>query len=194
MRYRNLLLSTLLVSPLVATPSLANKTMENNHSSATSTKCASWLNHTVKQLHSNQQINLCEATANKTLLLVNTASHCGFSGQFSELEALYQDYKDEGLVIIGFPSNDFKQEARSEAETAKVCFHNFGVTFLMAAPIEVRGENAHPVFKHLAEQTGQPKWNFYKYLVNRDGEVVDWFNSWTSPQSDKIVSKLKANL
>jgi glutathione peroxidase len=145
--------------------------------------CAPWLKHELRQLHSGDPLDLCAATAGKPLLLVNTASHCGFTGQFEGLEELHQKYKDQGLVIIGFPSNAFNQAAANEAEAARVCFYNFGVTFLMSQPIEVTGPNAHPVFQHLGQQQGEPSWNFNKYLVDKNGQVVDRYRQWTSPGS-----------
>lgn len=107
--------------------------------------CAPWLKHNLRQLHSG-----------KPLLLVNTASHCGFTGQFEGLEELHQAYKDQGLVIIGFPSNAFNQAALNEEEVAKVCFYNFGVTFLISQPIEITGNDAHPLFQHLTQQQRKP--------------------------------------
>jgi len=145
--------------------------------------CAPWLKHELKQLHSGQPLDLCAVTAGKPLLLVNTASHCGFTGQFEGLEELHQEYKDQGLVIIGFPSNAFNQAALNEEEAAKVCFYNFGVTFLMSQTIEVTGENTHPLFKHINEQQGQPSWNFNKYLVDKNGNVVDRYRQWITPTS-----------
>lgn len=168
--------------------------MANDEPNSTKSSCANWLSHEIDQLHSNKTFSLCEATENKVVLFVNTASHCGFTGQFGGLEALYQKYKDDGFMVVGFPSNDFKQEASNEEEVAKVCFYNFGVSFLMSKPVEVRGKTAHPVFQHLATETGQPKWNFYKYLVGRDGKVIDWYSSMTEPESDKIVSAIEQAL
>lgn len=180
----------LLLTLIMTLPLIANAQTPTDDS----TQCAPWLNHTIQKLHSNQQFNLCTATANKTVLIVNTASHCGFTGQFSGLEKLHQAYKEEGLVIIGFPSNDFKQEAKSEEEAAKICFYNFGVSFLMSKPIGVTGEDAHPIFKHLAQKAGEPKWNFNKYLINKDGNVIDRFSSSVSPESKKLLSAVKKAL
>jgi glutathione peroxidase len=155
--------------------------------------CAPWLDHDLKQLHSKKPLDLCEATQGKTLLLVNTASHCGFTGQFDGLEQLHQEYQHQGLVIIGFPSNAFDQAADNEAAAAKVCYVNFGVTFLMSQPIEVTGTNAHPIFQHLNQQQGQPSWNFNKYLVDKHGHVIDRYSQWTSPGSwflSRAIDKL----
>lgn len=156
--------------------------------------CPQWLEHRVSQLHSKKEIDLCEVTRGKVLLLVNTASHCGFSGQFKDLEVLHQRYAERGLVVIGFPSNDFKQEAETSAETAKICYHNYGVSFLMADKLSVKGEAAHPVFKHLAEQAGKPGWNFHKYVVDRQGRVLDRYSNWTNPLSGRLTRLIEAQL
>jgi glutathione peroxidase len=157
--------------------------------------CPAWLNQNKRLLHSEKSKNLCEYSG-KPLLIVNTASHCGFTPQFTGLEALYQRYKAQGLVVVGFSSDDFRQEAGDEAQTAKVCFANFGVTFDMYAPIAVSGDNADPLFKELARQgDGFPRWNFYKYLVDRHGVVVERYSSLTKPDNadlNKAIEKLLA--
>lgn len=133
--------------------------------------CPDYLNLEVRRLHSQKTANLCDYyKADEPLLIVNTASHCGFTRQFGGLEALYKKYQDKGLVVLGFPSNSFKQEEKSEAGTAAVCYENYGVTFPMFEHVEVKGEQAHPLFKYLAEQTTEPAWNFNKYLLV-DGKV-----------------------
>jgi len=124
--------------------------------------------------------------AGKPMLLVNTASHCGFTPQFKGLEAAYEKYKDRGLVVVGFSSDDFNQEAKDEDEAATVCFINYGVTFTMLAPQHVKGPDANTVFKELAKQTQEPKWNFNKYLVAADGKVVQYFDSRVAPESDQF--------
>ncbi|MFT3931598.1 MAG: glutathione peroxidase [Spongiibacteraceae bacterium] len=154
--------------------------------------CPAWLNVDMRLLRSEQHKNLCDAYAGKPLLIVNTASHCGFTKQFKPLESLYQRYKAQGLVVLGFPSDDFNQEAKDEEETATVCYGNFGVTFDMFAPISVKGDNADPLFKELARQGGgYPKWNFYKYLVNRKGEVVQRFSSMDGPDSKEMQQAIE---
>lgn len=159
------------------------------------TACPAWLNVDMRLLRSEQSKNLCAAYAGKPLLIVNTASHCGFTKQFKGLEALYQQYKGQGLVVIGFPSDDFNQEAKTEQETATVCYANYGVTFDMYAPISVKGDNVNPLFKELARQGGGfPKWNFYKYLVNRRGEVVQRFSSLDTPDSEAMRKAIESVL
>lgn len=153
--------------------------------------CAPWLDHRVKKLHSTEQIDLCAATAKKALLIVNTASHCGYTGQFAGLEKLHQRFRSRGLVIVGFPSNDFNQEADDAAETARVCYYNYGVTFLMTDKVGVSGRHAHPIFKHLATEQGQPDWNFNKYLVDRDGRVIKRFTSAVRPNDRTLTRALR---
>lgn len=156
--------------------------------------CPKWMNHQLEQLHKDNQVNLCDLAANKTVLMVNTASHCGFTGQFEGLESLYQKYKHQGLVVIGFPSNDFNQEADSAAETAKVCYLNYGVSFFMSEKIHVKGSSAHPIFQHLAMQHGSPRWNFNKYLINAHGQVVEKFSSSIRPDSATLIRAIEESL
>ncbi len=158
------------------------------------TNCPEWMKSTVGKLHSRDTIALCDVLQGKAALIINTASHCGFTKQFGGLEALHQEFKDRGLVVMGFPSDDFNQEAENEAEIAEVCYKNFGVSFLMSDPVKVRGEDALPLFRHLAAETSAPKWNFYKYVLNRRGEVVDSFSSFTGPDSDSLREALETAL
>jgi glutathione peroxidase len=151
--------------------------------SAWAGSCPAYLNHDFQKLHSTERINICNAYNGRPLLIVNTASHCGFTPQFKGLEALHEQYKDRGLVVIGFPSDDFNQEARDEAETAQVCYVNYGVTFTMLSPLPVTGRAANPVFRELARQSHEPTWNFNKYLVKPDGTVTAYFDSDTTPES-----------
>ena len=155
--------------------------------------CQDFTNVDVRKLRSKESINLCQFK-NKPLLIVNTASNCGFTPQFKGLEALYQRYKEQGLVVLGFPSDDFFQEEDSEKETAKVCFVNYGVTFPMFATSEVRGSEANPIFKYLNEQTSSPNWNFYKYLVSADRETVLRFNSKAAPDSEQMIAAIETVL
>lgn len=165
-----------------------------SNATATTSACPSWLNESFRRLHSTEDVNVCKAFAGKPLLIVNTASHCGFTYQFSGLEALHQRYKDKGLTVIGFASNDFRQEAKSEAKAATICYENYGVTFTMMSPISVKGDNAHPVFKKLAQQTQAPSWNFTKFLVSSDGTKITRFDSSTAPDSPQIISAIEALL
>lgn len=156
--------------------------------------CVDWLDHDVSKLHSPDTIDLCAETAGKPVLLVNTASYCGFTYQFTGLETLYQRFKDQGLVVVGFPSDDFNQEDDDAAKTAEVCYVNHGVTFLMADVVNVKGNDAHPVFTHLSAEAAEPSWNFNKYLVSKQGEVIGHFNSRVEPDSDELISAIESLL
>jgi len=156
--------------------------------------CAQWLDHEVNQLHSTNVIDLCGESAGKPLLLVNTASYCGFTYQFTGLEKLYQRFKDQGLVIMGFPSDDFNQEDNDAAKTAEVCYINHGVTFLMTEVIKVKGRGAHPVFAHLSSETREPQWNFNKYLVSADGKVLKHFNQTVEPDAAEMINAIESLL
>ncbi len=159
-----------------------------------SRECAPWLQHHVQQLHTDIMLDLCAESAGKTLLLVNTASYCGYTYQFTQLEALYQRYRDEGLLIIGFPSNSFNQEDSDSANTAEVCYVNHGVTFLMTEALPVTGSGAHPVFQHLAAESSAPGWNFNKYLVGRDGHVHAHFPSQVEADDARLLQAIEALL
>ena len=142
--------------------------------------------HPLRRLHSGETVELAKQFSGQPVLLVNTASHCGFTGQFKELEAVHQQYKDKGLKVVGFSSDDFKQEADSEAEAAEVCFVNYGVSFDMFATIHVRGPEAHPLFRELARQSEEPRWNFHKYVIDRQGKVVAAFPSRVEPDAAEV--------
>ncbi|RRV16030.1 glutathione peroxidase [Pseudomonas saudiphocaensis] len=157
--------------------------------------CPALLQHELPKLRSKETIDLCQDFQGKALVVVNTASFCGFAPQFEGLEALYQRYKDEGLVVIGVPSDDFFQESDDAAETAEVCYVNYGVTFPMAQTQPVRGSDAIPLFKELAQQAGgAPRWNFYKYVVDRNGQVVDYFSSKVKPDDPKLIAAVEKAL
>ena len=145
--------------------------------------CPELLNFQTTRLHSSESLNFCQAFTGKLLLVVNTASQCGYTPQLKGLESLYQKYKDKGLVVVGFPSNDFHQEYSDEAKTANVCYLNYGVSFPMVSTSSVKSSSANAFFKHLIKQTGQePQWNFYKYLVSTDGKTVSVYPSDTTPE------------
>lgn len=188
----------ILIATLTLTTFFANANKDvattNTINSTSATPCLAFMQHNEKKLHAKEMLNLCELTAGKPMLIVNTASHCGFTPQFTALEALHKAYKDKGLVVIGFPSNDFFQEEDEEKDTADICFVNYGVTFTMLSPVHVFGSNAHPIFKKLADKTTAPKWNFYKYLVSADGKTIKHFNSRVTPDSADFVSAVKAIL
>lgn len=155
------------------------------HAISEPAKCPDYLNTEMRRLHSQETANLCEFyQAGKPVVIVNTASHCGFTKQFGGLEKLYQKYKDQGLVVLGFPSNSFNQEEKSEEGTARVCYKNYGVTFPMFEHVDVKGKDAHPLFAYLAEQTEAPAWNFNKYLV--DGDQVRHYGSRVAPEGSEL--------
>ncbi|WP_101757025.1 glutathione peroxidase [Oceanicoccus sp. KOV_DT_Chl] len=157
--------------------------------------CNSLLDYDTRKLRSEESINLCDAYAGKVIVMVNTASNCGFTPQFKQLEQLHQQYKDQGLVVLGFPSNDFRQEHKDEAKTADVCYINYGVTFQMLSTSSVKGDTANPVFKALAEQTGSaPRWNFNKYVVNKDGQAIATYGSRELPLGGDLEKTVKQAL
>ena len=152
--------------------------------------CPGFLNQDYPKLHSTETVNLCEAFEGKNLLIVNTASHCGFTPQFKALEAVYQTYKDQNFAVVGFASDDFKQEDAKEEKAAEICYINYGVTFTMLAPTSVKGANANPTFKALAAATEEPGWNFNKYVVSADGETISYFGSRVKPDDPSIAKAM----
>jgi len=158
--------------------------------SSLATACPDYMQGEYRKLHSKQNIDLCSITEGKPVLVVNTASHCGFTSQFEGLEALYQKYKDKGLVVVGFASDDFKQEDGDEEKAATICFLNYGVTFTMLAPTHVKGKEANNLFKQLAKDSSEPKWNFNKYLLDSDGKLVKYYGSMTKPDSKDLAAEI----
>ena len=156
--------------------------------------CPDYLQGEYRKLHSSEKITLCQLMENKTVLVVNTASHCGFTSQFKGLEALHKTYQDQGLVVIGFASDDFNQEDKDEEKAASICFVNFGVTFTMLAPTHVSGGQANNLFAYLNREAGAPKWNFNKYLLGKDGKVVEHFGSMVAPDSSKLKKAIEKSL
>ena len=134
---------------------------------------------------------------NKVILIVNTASYCGFTKQYGELQELWDQYKSKGLVVFGVPSNSFNQEKKNDEDVKKFCEVNFNISFPLSSITEVKGENAHELFKWAADNHGKsaiPKWNFYKILINKEGKVEDTYSSFTKPLSDKIIKKIESIL
>jgi glutathione peroxidase len=156
--------------------------------------CPRVLQHTVLRLQDEKPQALCQF-AGQVVVVVNTASYCGFTSQYKGLEALSAKYKDRGLVVLGFPSNDFSQEPDSNAKIADFCENTFGVKFPMFAKTTVRGPDALPLYKQLADITGTtPKWNFYKYIISRDGQHIKSFSSMTGPQDKSFVQEVEKQL
>ncbi|MDC1178359.1 glutathione peroxidase [Candidatus Pelagibacter sp.] len=131
----------------------------------------------------------------KTILLVNVASNCGFTKQYDDLQKLYDNFKDKGLVVVGVPTNQFGgQEPGSETEIKNFCETNFNISFPMTSKYDVKGDNAHPIYLWAKDTYGKstvPKWNFHKILINKQGKIDDTFASFTGPMSKKIIKKLK---
>ncbi|RZL92161.1 MAG: glutathione peroxidase [Variovorax sp.] len=156
--------------------------------------CPAVLQHSFLRLQDEKPQALCQY-AGKVVLVVNTASFCGFTPQYKGLEALDSKYRSRGLVVLGFPSNDFAQESGSNKEIADFCESTFGVKFPMFVKSSVRGADANPLFKELARASGTtPKWNFYKYLIGRDGRVVEAYSSMTSPDDRGFVREVEKQL
>ena len=158
--------------------------------------CAGLLNHEVRYLNNSQRVRLCEAYAGKLALIVNTASKCAYTNQYDGLEKLYERYKDSGLVILGFPSNDFgAQEPGTEKEIQNFCRLTYSVNFPMFAKTSVLEQNADPVYQELAQASGRyPAWNFHKYLVGRNGELIADFPSHVDPFDPGLVNLIESNL
>ena len=159
---------------------------QNNKAAA----CPAVLQHTVERLQDEKPQNLCQY-AGKVVVVVNTASFCGFTPQYKSLEELHARYKDKGLVVLGFPSNDFSQEPENNKKIDDFCENTYGVKFPMFSKTAVRGSDASPLFKQLTQITETaPKWNFYKYMISRDGKTVQSFNSTTDPLSKTFLAEV----
>ena len=131
---------------------------------------------------------------NKVVLVVNTASYCGFTKQYSELQELWDKYKSKGLIVLGVPSNSFNQEINNSSDVKEFCEVNFDINFPLSTITEVKGDNAHDLFKWAKNNHGKsaiPKWNFHKILINKEGKVEDTFTSFTNPMSEKLVGKIE---
>ena len=131
---------------------------------------------------------------NKVILIVNTASYCGFTKQYTDLQELWDKYKSRGLIVLGVPSNSFNQEKNKNSEVKEFCKVNFDINFPLSTITEVKGDKAHDLFKWAKNNHGKsaiPKWNFHKILINKEGKVEDTFTSFTNPMSKKLVSKIE---
>ncbi len=142
---------------------------------------------------SGEIINL-DQFKNKVVLLVNTASYCGFTKQYSELQELWDEYKSKGLIVIGVPSNSFNQEKKNDEDVKKFCEVNFSINFPLSTITNVNGNDAHEIFKWAKKNYGNsavPKWNFHKILINKEGKIEETFSSFTKPTSNKIIKKIE---
>ncbi|MCJ0765818.1 glutathione peroxidase [Variovorax terrae] len=156
--------------------------------------CPATLQYSFPRLQDEKPQALCQY-AGKVLLVVNTASYCGFTPQYKGLEALYAKYKDRGLVVLGFPSNDFSQEPGANKQIADFCENTFGVKFPMFAKTSVSGGQTNAFYRLLAEKSGQrPLWNFHKYLLGRDGQVVASYSSLTTPEDRTLLKDIEKQL
>lgn len=154
--------------------------------------CPALLQHRFERLQDEKLQDLCQY-AGQVVLVVNTASFCGFTGQYRGLEALYRQYRSEGLVVLGFPANNFgNQEPGSNQQIAEFCENTFGVQFPMFVKSDVVGPNTNPLFQQLAQITGErPRWNFHKYLISRDGATVLSYGSMVSPDNRRFRTDLQ---
>ena len=161
----------------------------------TSASCPALLKQSFKRLQDEAPQDLCQYSG-KVILVVNTASYCGFTKQYEGLEKIYAKYAGRGFVVLGFPSNDFaNQEPGSAKEIADLCFNTYGVKFPMFAKTAVKGAQANPLHAELAKATGtEPKWNFTKYLIGRDGKVIAHFPSKVTPEDPQLTGKIEAAL
>ena len=134
---------------------------------------------------------------NKVVLVVNTASYCGFTNQYNDLQLLWEKYKSEGLIVLGVPSNSFNQEKKEDSDVKEFCEVNFNIDFPMSSITEVKGKNSHEIFKWAEKNYGKsavPKWNFHKILINKEGKIEDTFASFTKPMSKKITRAIEGIL
>lgn len=182
------------LTSFAATSADANSTTSNSTPGAQASACPKVLQHTVLRLQDEKPQALCQY-AGQVVVVVNTASYCGFTSQYKGLEALSAKYKDKGLVVLGFPSNDFSQEPDNNGKIAEFCENTFGVKFPMFAKAAVKGPEALPLFKQLAERTGTaPRWNFYKYIISRDGQTIKSYSAMTGPQDKSFVQEIEKQL
>ena len=151
-----------------------------------------FFDHSIKSID-DKIINLNEYT-NKAVLLVNVASYCGFTKQYDDLQKLWDKYKEKGLIVLGVPSNSFNQEKDKNDEVKKFCEVNFGINFPMTSILEVKGDNAHEIYKWAKRNHGKsavPKWNFHKILIDKNGKIFDTYASFTKPMSKKIINAVE---
>lgn len=164
------------------------------HAASDEVSCPTLLQHSFLRLQDEKPQSLCQYT-NKVVLVVNTASFCGFTRQYSSLEALYRRYQKQGLVVLGFPSNDFSQETGTNQEIAQFCQNTFGVQFPMFVKSHVKGPSASAFFQELGQISKQtPKWNFHKYLIGRDGKLIDSFPSTQEPNDLGFIKVIESQL
>ena len=188
---RPLLAATLLLV-LPATAATNAPTSAEKNANSAEMSCPALLNHSFPRLHDEKPQSLCEWKG-KVLLVVNTASYCGFTKQYDGLEKLYARLRDRGLVVVGFPTNDFgEQEPGSNKEIAEFCRLTYGIEFPMFAKTTVKGKSINPFYAELIRISDtSPKWNFYKYLIDRSGKEVIAYSSFTDPDDKKLLAKVE---
>ncbi|KUE78897.1 glutathione peroxidase [Aeromonas schubertii] len=160
----------------------------------TAQACPDYLNLELRELATTTRHHLCQLTEGKVVLVVNTASYCGYTRQFASLERLHRQYAQRGLVVLGFPSNDFRQEDGSEEKAAGVCRRDYGVTFPMFNFSHVRGAEANALFKALAAYSRAPDWNFNKYLLGRDGKLIARYGAGQTPDRNPLLRQIEQAL
>ena len=186
MRYtfRSLVLSAVFLAALFGSTQLLAK------------ECSPLLDFNVRTLNNNQQVNLCDEYQGKVILVVNTASKCAYTSQYDSLEKLYKQYQERGLVVLGFPSNDFaNQEPGTEKEIQDFCSVTYGVKFPMFSKTRVAYRNADPFYRKLAETSGKfPQWNFHKYLIDIEGKLVTNYQSAIDPLDPRVIDVIESEL
>ena len=189
------LVAALCAAALTSTPARAATPTAPATPAASAASCPAVLKHTFKRLQDEAPQDLCQY-AGKVVLVVNTASYCGYTKQYEGLEKLYAKYGPKGLVILGFPSNDFgQQEPGSAKEIADLCYNTYGVKFPMFAKTGVTGNGANPLHAALTKATGKaPAWNFTKYLIDRNGKVLEHYPSKVTPEDKQLVSRIEQAL
>lgn len=163
---------------------------------AMASECSELLDFDVRSLNEKSVVNLCEAYQGKVIMVVNTASKCAYTDQYESLEALYEKYRDDGLVVLGFPSNDFgQQEPGNEYQIKTFCRTTYGVRFPMFAKTRVSRYNADPLYRELARAAGTyPQWNFHKYLIGRNGQLVASYRSSIDPMDDIVIREIQTQI
>ena len=186
---RNSFMPRLLILPLFLLSMLGSAPV---FAQASGSSCSPLLSHTFLRLQDEVPQNLCQYQG-KVIMVVNTASYCGFTGQYDDLEKIYSRFQKRGFVVLGFPSNDFgQQEPGTNQQIAEFCKNTYDVKFPMFTKSNVSGKNPNPLFKTLIEKTGTtPKWNFYKYLIDRNGNVVEAYSSLASPSGKTVTNQIE---
>ncbi len=190
-----LLLASVSCAAFASLPALAQAPAAAPAAAPAGASCPALLNHSFKRLQDEAPQDLCQY-AGKVVLVVNTASYCGYTKQYEGLERLYAKYSPKGLVVLGFPSNDFgKQEPGNAKEIADLCYNTYGVKFPMFSKSVVSGAAPNPLHAGLIKATGkEPKWNFTKYLIGRDGKVIEHFPSKVEPEDKQVVARIEKAL